>query len=416
MGMCWLGGVLAAAVLAVGLTGVPASAVPPDRGAPRQAMSELVRSGAAGVQMRIHDGQGDWTGSAGVREPSGGKVWTDGMFRAGSITKMFVSTVVLQLVDEGRVALDHPVDEYLPEYGIDPRITVRMVLRHTRGLFDYTGQVNPDGTVEPGIPLSGKEYVDNRFRTYRPAELVGVALATPANFEPGANWRYSNTNYILAAQLIERLTNTPYAFQVQQRVLRPLGLRDTVFPGQRPGVPGPHAHGYFSYLDDGWPRVADVTRVNPTWAWAAGEVISTTRDLDRFITALLDGDLLPPGLLAQMRDTLPYGYGLGLMSIDFGPECGGVYEGHDGGIAGYLSMLLSTGDGTRRLEVSVTLGAINPTDPRAAERLWRAFGTLLITAACGSAQPAAGTTLLDNLVHIDNLSRLSLAGVDGGRP
>jgi hypothetical protein len=87
-----------------------------------------------------------------------------------------------------------------------------------------------------------------------------------------------------------------------------------------------------------------------------------------------------------------------------------VVVGHDGGIAGYLSMLLSTGDGTRRLEVSVTLGAINPTDPRAAERLWRAFGTLLITAACGSSQPAADTTLLDNLVHIDNLSRLSLAG------
>jgi D-alanyl-D-alanine carboxypeptidase len=77
------------------------------------------------------------------------------------------------------------------------------------------------------------------------------------------------------------------------------------------------------------------------------------------------------------------------MSLDFGPECGGVYEGHDGGLAGYLSMLLSTGDGTRRLEVSVTLGAINPTDPQAAERLWGAFGTLLITAACGSSQPAA---------------------------
>jgi D-alanyl-D-alanine carboxypeptidase len=313
---------------------------------------------------------------------------------------MFVSTVVLQLVDEDRIALDDPVDEYLPEYGLDPRITVRMLLQHTSGLFNYTGEINPDGTITPGIPFSAKEYVANRFHTYRPRELVAVSLAKPVNFEPGTSWRYSNTNYILAAQVIERLTGTPYGFQVQQRVLRPLGLRDTVFPGPRPEIPGPHAHGYLSYLDDGRTRVVDVTRINSTGAWAAGEVISTTSDLDRFITALLGGDLLPPDLLAQMRDTLPpaggSGYGLGLVALDFGPECGGVYEGHDGGIAGYLSLLLSTGDRERRLEVSVTLGAINPSDPQAAERFYTAFNTLLITAACGSPQPAADTTLLDN--------------------
>jgi D-alanyl-D-alanine carboxypeptidase len=397
--MCRLGGVL----VAVGLTGSPVSAAPPDRDALRQAMTELARSGAAGVQLRVHDERGDWVGSAGVRELSGGKVPANGRFRAGSITKTFVSTVVLQLVDEGRMALDDPVDEYLPEYGLDPRITVRMLLQHTSGLFDYTGELNPDGTIDPGIPLRGKEYIDNRFRTYRPGELVAVSLAKPANFAPGTSWSYSNTNYILAAQLIERLTGTPYGFQVQRRVLRPLGLRDTVFPGPWPGVPGPHAHGYLSYLDDGRTRVADVTNINSTWAWAAGEVISTTGDLDRFITALLGGDLLPPDLLAQMRDALPaggFGYGLGLLSLDLGPECGGVYEGHDGGLPGYLSLLLSTGDGERRLELSVTLGAVNPNDPQAVERFYTAYRTLLVTAACGAPRPAAGTALLDNPLPI----------------
>jgi D-alanyl-D-alanine carboxypeptidase len=402
-GMRRLGGVFVAAALAVGLTGSPVSAASPGRDALRQAMTELVRSGAAGVQLRTHDEQGDWVGSAGVRELSGGKVPTNGRFRAGSITKMFVSTVVLQLVDEGRMALDDPVDEHLPEYGLDPRITVRMLLQHTSGLFDYTGQINPDGTIDPGIPLRGKEYIDNRFRTYQPRELVAVSLAKPANFPPGTSWSYSNTNYILAAQVIERLTGTPYGLQVQQRVLRPLGLRDTVFPGPWPGIPGSHAHGYLFYLDGGRTRVADVTYINPTWAWAAGEVVSTTGDLDRFITALLGGDLLPPDLLAQMRDTLPLGrggYGLGLLSLDFGPECGGVYEGHDGLLPGYLSYLLRTGDGERRLEVSVTVGAVTLTDPQAVERFLTAFNTLLATAACGSPQPAADTPLLDNTLPI----------------
>jgi hypothetical protein len=97
-----------------------------------------------------------------------------------------------------------------------------------------------------------------------------------------------------------------------------------------------------------------------------------------------------------MRDALPFGegggYGLGLLALDFGPECGGVYEGHDGGLPGYLSMLLSTGDGERRLAVSVTIGASDPTDPEATERFWAAFNTLLLTAACGTTPTASKVT------------------------
>src|SRR5262245_22941262 len=118
--------VLITTIIAVGSTAAPSSAAPPQRDAVRQAMAELARSGAAGVQVRVHDEQGDWAGSAGVRALGGGKVPVNGLYRFGSITKMFVSTVMLQLVDEGRVALDDPVTEYLPEYDLDPRITVRM--------------------------------------------------------------------------------------------------------------------------------------------------------------------------------------------------------------------------------------------------------------------------------------------------
>jgi D-alanyl-D-alanine carboxypeptidase len=385
---------LATAALAGALTATLASGTAqaaPDRDALRQAMAALTEAGAAGVQVRVHDEHGDWTGSAGVRTLHGGKVPTDGRYRAGSITKTFVSTVVLQLVDEGALALDDPASEYLPEYGLDPRITVRMLLQHTSGLFNYTGERRPDGTIETGIPLYGNDFAENRFRTYHPDELIAVALAKPARFEPGTSWSYSNTNYILAGQLIERLTGTSYATQVRQRILRPLGLRETLLPGTWPGLPGPHAHGYYAYRQGDRLRVLDVTRVNPTWAGSAGEIISTTRDLDRFITALFGGRLLPADLLAEMREPLQLdpinGYGLGLETANVGPECGGVYQGHTGGVHGYQSFMFSNGD--ERFEISVTVGAVDSDDPDAMDRLGAAMGNLLTVITCGTATPAA---------------------------
>lgn len=383
-------GIALVTTLTITLTSTPANATPVHDEV-RQAMTGLTEAGAAGVQVRIHDEHGDWTGSAGERTLHGGKVPTDGRFRAGSITKTFVSTVVLQLVDEGLLALDDSVTRHLPEYGLDPRITVRMLLQHTSGLFNYTGETRPDGTVEAGIPLAGKEFAKNRFRTYRPDELVGVALAKPARFEPGTSWSYSNTNYILAGQLIERLTGTSYATQIRQRILRPLGLRETLLPGTWPGLPAPHAHGYYAYAQGDRLRVLDVARVNPTWGGSAGEIISTTRDLDRFISALFGGRLLPADLLAEMREALPLdpvsGYGLGLESTDAGPECGGVYQGHTGGMHGYQSFLFSNGD--KRFQISVTVGAIDSEDPEARNRLGAAMGDLLLAITCGTADPAA---------------------------
>jgi len=386
-----LGSALLVGALTVGLAGAPASATPPDKVGHadlKAAMAELARSGAAGVQVRLHDEHGNWTGSAGVRELRGGTVPTNGRFRVGSITKTFVATVLLQLVDEGALALDDPAAGYLPEYGLDQRITVRMLLQHTSGLFNYTGEPRPDGTVEPGIPLYGKEFVKNQYHMYAPEELVGVALSKPARFEPGTSWSYSNTNYILAGQLIERLTGTSYAKQVRQRILRPLGLRETTLPGASPWLPNPHANGYYTFRDKGKLKVVDVSTVNPTWAGAAGEIISTTRDLDTFLDALLDGELLPAGLLAEMRDALPLGptdgYGLGLQTLDAGDQCGGVYEGHTGGMHGYQSFLFSNGD--KQFTMSLTVGDADLEDPATAERLAVALNNVLVAALCDGAQ------------------------------
>jgi D-alanyl-D-alanine carboxypeptidase len=380
-----LSGVVLAAALAAGLTSGTASAAGDDREDLRQAIAAVADAGFAGVQLRLHDDEGDFNASAGVRELSGGKVPTNGRFRAGSITKTFVSTVVLQLVNERKVRLDEPIDEYLPEYGIDPRITVRMLLSHTSGLFNYTGEANPDGTIEPGIPLRGQEYIDTRFHKYTPDELIAVSQAKPARFEPGTSYSYSNTNYILIGQLVERVTGTPYEVQVHKRILGPLGLRETVLPGERTGIPGPHAHGYFAYRHEGDFRVVDVTRLSPTWAWAAGEIISTTRDLDRYVSALLGGRLLPARLLAEMTTPSPFaGYGLGLELLDLGPTCGGLYYGHTGGIPGYQTLMFSTPDRSTRFEVSFTLGDADLEDPAVIERLDAALNNLLITGLCDS--------------------------------
>jgi D-alanyl-D-alanine carboxypeptidase len=388
-----LGAALLAAALVTGLTGATADAST-DRPEVRQAMAALHDAGVAGVQLRIHDENGDWVGSAGVRELSGGKVPTNGRFRAGSITKTFVSTVVLQLVNEGRVALDDPIAQYLPRYGFDPRITVRMLLNHTSGLFNYTGEPKPDGTVEPGIPLFGADFAQNRFRDYTPRQLIEVSLSKPARFAPGTSASYSNTNYIVLGQLIERLTGTPWEVQVRQRILGPLGLRDTVLPGRWPDIPGPHAHGYYAYHDNGQFTVLDATRLNPSWAGSAGALISTTRDLDTFISALLGGRLLPAALLAEMKAPSRYApYGLGLAALDLGPTCGGVHYGHDGSIHGYLSYMFSTPDRGERLELSVTMGAADLDDPAVSQRVLAALNNVIIAAACDS--PPADRTLVD---------------------
>ncbi|NUP42384.1 MAG: beta-lactamase family protein, partial [Streptomyces sp.] len=137
---------LAAAVLAGAATPAMAAPAGQDRPELRKAMNAFVDAGFTGIQLRVRDQQGEWAAGAGVRKlGSAAKPPTDGSFWAGSITKTFTATMVLQLVSEGRIELDSPVADYLPGYGLDERITVRMLLRHTSGIFNYTGEYKPDG-------------------------------------------------------------------------------------------------------------------------------------------------------------------------------------------------------------------------------------------------------------------------------
>ncbi|GAA3443374.1 serine hydrolase domain-containing protein [Planomonospora venezuelensis] len=328
----------------------------PDRPELQKIIEEIVDSGFVGMTLRVNDERGEWVGSAGAAVLGGtAEPPVDGHVRIGSTTKTFTAALVLRLVAEGGLELDAPVADHLPESGLDERITVRMLLQHTSGVFNFTGDYDPDGTYVPGIAATtaGREWVENRFTTYRPQELVELALSKPARFEPGTDWSYSNTNYVLARLLIEKATGHTYAEELQRLVLGPLGLSGTAAPTTWPDVPEPHAHAYYRYQDAGREETVDVTRHNPSWISTGGDMISTTRDLHTFVSALMGGRLLPAPLLAEMCTPHPKaGYGLGVFVQDAGPD-GGTVISHNGGIAGHAALMYSTPDGGRTLTASL---------------------------------------------------------------
>ncbi|MEV6040447.1 serine hydrolase domain-containing protein [Nonomuraea sp. NPDC052116] len=332
-----------------------------DRPELRKAIEEIVDAGFVGVSLRVHDERGEWAGSAGAAELGGtAKPPINGHVRIGSNTKTFTATLVLQLVAEGKVGLDLPVANYLPGFGLDERITVRMLLQHTSGVFNFSGEVYEDGTVVPGIPIpygaTGKEWVDNRLKTYRPEELVRLALSKPARFEPGTGWSYSNTNYVLARLLVEKVTGRSLAEEMRRLILGPLGLSDTVVPDASPEIPAPHAHAYYRYEDAGEQQTIDITRQNPSWISTGGDMISTTQDLHTFISALLGGKLLPAPLLAEMCTPHPTGIpnmdcGLGVFVVT--TDGGGTLISHNGAAVGHAALMYSTPDGSKTLTAAL---------------------------------------------------------------
>ncbi|GAA3378190.1 serine hydrolase domain-containing protein [Streptomyces racemochromogenes] len=342
-----------------------------------KAIEEIAAADAwAGVLVRVNDERGEWTGAAGVRKlGESAAPQADGHFRIGSNTKTFTATLVLQLVADGRIALDGTVDDHLPEYGLDRRITVRMLLQHTSGLFNFTGEYYEDGTIAPGIDWQGQEWVDKLLHTYRPEELVRFALARPARFEPGTDWSYANTNYVLLRLLVEKVVGRPFAEEMRERLLTPLGLTGTFLPESSPEIAEPHAHGYYTYQDGEEWKTADVTRANPSWISAAGDMISTTKDLHTFFSALMSGELLPADLLDQMRDPhTKFAYGLGLIVQE--TEHGTLYT-HNGGFWGWGALMYSSPDGRTTLTASLTSSDARLDLMKAAEAFTKVQGTLI---------------------------------------
>ena len=311
------------------------------------ALQSLVDEDFPAALATVRDPQGNTTSAvAGVGNLETGEAPPlDGEVRIGSNTKTFVAVVILQLVQEGKITLDEPIETYLPGLlhgeGIDAaKITVRQLLQHTSGLPEYTDTVPGETDIF--------QIRDNYYST---RDLLDVALSKPAAFEPGSQFRYTNTNYIVLTLLAEKVTHRPLAEQITQRITEPLGLAHTYYPN--PGeeeIRGTHPHGYHRNTPtENW---QDITRMDPSWAGGAGAMISTPSELTTFIQATFDGTLLSPDSITEMQKTVDTdhpelgmnGYGLGIFSLPL--SCGGEAWGHTGGLFGYTSQSMIGPDGT----------------------------------------------------------------------
>lgn len=349
---------LVAALAAVGMAVPAVAAAQPGEGAFQRQVDAVQRTGTVGVLARSTGPRGVQFATAGVADAETKRKARPGdKFRIASATKTYVSTVVLQLVGEGRLSLDDTVEDVLP--GVvsgngngGSRITVRQLLNHTSGLFNYTA----DFPVLSGMDA----YEAGRYTTWTDEQLVGIAMRHAPDFEPGAKWSYSNTNYTLAGMIIEKITGRTWQQEVTKRVIRPLGLRDTLTPTTSARIPGSHLKGYSAFGESA-PAI-DVTAFNPSAAGAAGAMISTAGDMTTFYQALMSGRLLKPAQLTEMKKTVRAaeldeawpgaGYGLGLMEIPL--TCGGSYFSHAGDLPGYATRTGATEDGRRVVVLEAT--------------------------------------------------------------
>ncbi|WP_157554778.1 serine hydrolase domain-containing protein [Nocardia crassostreae] len=310
----------------------------------RDDIDGLTRSGVAGAIATITENGQTVTLTSGVADRATGApipLSPPQEVRVGSISKSFTAAIIMQLVAEGRVRLDEPVDTYLPGLltgdGIDGRkITVRQLLQHRSGLPEFSD-----------LPEIDEYRAGIEGRTFTPGELVALALSRPAQFAPGERYKYTNTNYTVAGMLVEKVTGRPYTEELAGRILTPNQLTGTYLPAAGElDFRGPHPLGYATI--DGV-RV-DVSRTEPSVPWAAGALISTGNDLNRFYLALVAGRVVAEAQLKEMMTAeseiapdSPLRYGMGLITGEL--SCGAEYFGHSGGIYGYLTLSGATRDG-----------------------------------------------------------------------
>jgi len=312
----------------------------------------VVSAGSPGVISLINDGHGIKLQAAGLADTASGRAMRPSdRFRAGSNTKSFVATVALQLVGEGKLSLDDTVEHWLP--GILPygdQVNLRQLLNHTSGVPDY------QRLLEPKVLAGG----DSATRTYTPRDLVAMIADKKPDFAPETSWNYSSTGYILAGMIIERATGNRIGDELQDRIIKPLHLRNTSFPIDTTAVPGRHANGYGAVGGS----LRDLTAFNSSAAWATGGLVSTATDMARYWRALLGGKLLAPAQLTAMKTTVPVGhglpvsYGLGIMKFDQykSRECGTLW-GNGGDIPGYSTEFFNSEDGKLQAGIFVN---VNP--------------------------------------------------------
>jgi D-alanyl-D-alanine carboxypeptidase len=295
--------------------------------------------------------RGDWSATFGTRALGTSEPMTlADHFRVGSNTKTMTATVILQLVQEGKLQIDDPVAKHVAGVPNGERITIANLLEMRSGLYSYTLDPAFNATLDR-----------DPAKVWTPQELLAIGFSKTPDLPAGARFDYSNTNYVLLGVIIEQLTGMTAAEAFRRRLFLPLGLAQTSLPAAADAsIPAPHPQGYAfgtnvstirTYALPPQQRAAalagrllpsDETDANPSWAWTAGGAIATAGDLATWVKALVSGNLLGPAMqrqrLASIRPTDPdnptgAGYGLGI--VRFGPA---VY-GHDGQIPGFMSFM-----------------------------------------------------------------------------
>ncbi|GAB1404528.1 MAG: serine hydrolase [Lentimicrobiaceae bacterium] len=269
----------------------------------------------------------DWLYSAGFSDVPN-QLPMDGLntFRIGSTTKTMTGTVLLQLVDEGKLSLDDKLSAFFPEYPRSDEVTIAMLCDMKSGIFNYT--------EDEGWQI--EEYETNPARKWTPQELVQIGFLHDHYFDPGTDWHYSNTNTIILGMIIEKLTGNSLQAEIENRILNPLNLKHTALLTGGTELPVQHSKGYVWDEDNN--DFLDVTNVfDISWAWAAGSAYSSPRELQKYVETLVEGGFLSESLqhkriteLHQLGPNLAYGYAILKR---------GSFFGHNGALPGYTTSM-----------------------------------------------------------------------------
>tara|TARA_R110002110_G_scaffold33533_1_gene114726 strand:- start:44694 stop:45851 length:1158 start_codon:yes stop_codon:yes gene_type:complete len=277
---------------------------------------------AAVVGIWIKD-KGLWIGTIGNPNKETNDVITpDYHFRIGSITKTFVITALLQMVDKNKISLDDTINQYVENVPNGNEITIRQLANMTSGLPNYSA------TKEFNSML-----ISNPEKIWQTKELLDLAFSQPIEFEPGKGWQYSNTNTVLIGLALENISGKNLDVLLRDTILKPLALKNTLYPIDNK-IPKPFAHGYTMQTSDD--TETDATFRSPSWTNAAGQMISTLTDLKTWGEALATGKLLTKEsfddrlnwIYSNKKDDDYFQYGLGIFKLN-------DWIGHNGELPGY---------------------------------------------------------------------------------
>ncbi|MFF4584913.1 serine hydrolase domain-containing protein [Streptomyces sp. NPDC001388] len=292
----------------------------------------MKQANVPGVSVGIWTpGKGRYVKSFGVADKSTGRPMNPDLFmRIGSETKTFTVTAVLQLVDEGKIGLDDTIDQYVDGVPNGDEITLRQLAGMRSGLFNYSEDED-----------FFKALTSDPDRPFTPRQLLGYSFKHPVLFPPGEQFSYCNTNLILLGLVVEQMSGQRLDEYVQEHILEPAGLDDTLFPVGAE-FPTPHSQGYTDQTATG--EVEDAANWNPSWGWAAGAMISKLEDLRVWARTVATGVLpdgrrmISPATQKQRLTTPPTpipgaGYGLGIFDVQ-------GWIGHNGSLPGYESLTI----------------------------------------------------------------------------